>query len=52
MRLLRSKGEGILTTLIYLGVTAIVASAIAYAIWATLSTQTSAVKTLITNTIH
>ncbi|MGE4282339.1 MAG: hypothetical protein AB7G87_01320 [Clostridia bacterium] len=48
----KSSGEGVLTTLIYLGVSAITGAAISYSIWASLAGQTEPVRQLIETTIR
>lgn len=45
-------GDGILSSLLWLAVTAIVSGTIAYSIWAQLGSSATTVKSLITTTIH
>jgi hypothetical protein len=46
------KGEGVITGMLWMAVTSIVAGAIAYSIWAAVSTSSGTLKTLIQTTIH
>lgn len=49
--LLRNTGEGLVSNLLWIAVTAIVSGTIAYSVWNSIATQTGSVRTIIDNTI-
>lgn len=50
--LMGKSGEGVITGILWMGVVAIVSSAIAVSIWTSMGSSATSVKDLITTTIH
>lgn len=46
------RGDGMISSLLWIAVTAIVSGAIAYSVWSTIATQSGSLNSIITTTIH